>query len=135
MNESFVDFLKHVTSQKEASLMIAKDANELSEFKSLLINNYFKQANHISQLLAYADTPTKIFFVLSGELSKDVYDFIVQYPTGQIEIFDKDKAKWLITKPNYQDSSIIFILTKEDLDKIQQQGFQLLENAGITYQA
>lgn len=133
-NNGFNDFLCHTFSQKDTSLIIAEDDTELNNFQAILLKQGFRQVSGVYQLLTNITFPNKVFFILNENLAKDVYDFIVQYPTGQIEIFDKDRMNGKITRPSYEDVSVIFITTKENLGKIRKEGYNLLSNVGMTYQ-
>jgi hypothetical protein len=59
----------------------------------------------------------------------------VQYPTGQIEIYDTFNLKSQTVVPSYKEVSVIFLITKDVLKKAQEAGFTLLEKVGITYQS
>ncbi len=131
----FNDFLKFSNSQKEVSLMIAKDEEQLSEYRQKLDLSYYKQASELSHLLSNIDSPRKMYLVVKDELSKDLYDFILQYPTGQIEIFDKEKRKPVVAHPSYRDVSLVILLTKKTLDDAQRKDFSILENVGLAYQS
>lgn len=133
-NNGFSDFLDRTLSQKEISLIIVEDDGELNNFQDVLSKKGFRQAIGIYQLLTNITFPNKVFFRLNENLAKDVYDFVVQYPTGQIEIFDKDRMNGKITKPSYENVSVIFITTRKNLGKIQKEGYSLLSNVGMTYQ-
>lgn len=135
MANSFNDFIKFTSSQKEISLVIAKDETELSGFVKILEDEGFNQTLDALDLFKYIATPSKVFFVVKETLSKDMYDFMVQYPTGQVEIYDKFNLKSQTVIPIYKDVSIIFIITKETLKKTQELGFRILEQVGITYQS
>lgn len=135
MTNTFDDFLKFVNSQKEVSLAIAKDETELAQLASKLEEYKFRQAVDISDLFKQITQPSKSFFVAKESLSKDMYDFVVQYPTGQVEIYDKFNLKSQTVIPNYKDVTVILLITKEVLKKAQEAGFLLLEKVGITYQS
>ena len=64
-----------------------------------------------------------------------MYDFALQYPTGQIEIYDKFNLKSQTVTPSYKDVAVVFLITKDTLKKAQEAGFMLLEQVGITYQS
>lgn len=134
-NNSFVDFLKHTASQKEVSLVIAKDKTELRELKSTLDQQKFIQLVDHPDFFKYITTPSKIYFMAQSQLPKRVYDFIIQYPTGQIEIFDKEKMRSISMSPIYKDVAVLVLITKEALENTQKSGFQVLENVGLTYQS
>jgi hypothetical protein len=134
MANTFSDFIRFTSSQKEISLIIAKDEVELASFVKTLKDKDFKQTLEALDLFKYITTPSKVFFVIQKTLSKDMYDFMVQYPTGQVEIYDKFNLKSQTVIPIYKNVSVIFIITKETLKKIQESGFHILEQVGITYQ-
>lgn len=135
MANPFNNFLNFTSSQKEISLVIAKDKVELSNFVKKLKNEGFNQTPEALDLFKYITKPAKVFFVIQKILSKDIYDFMIQYPTGQIEIYNKSNLKSQTVIPIYKDVSIIFIITKETLKKTQEFGFRILEQVGITYQS
>jgi len=135
MNSKFTDFLRFTKSQKEVSLIIAKDDMELYNLQAQLDENSFRKVGRHDELLKRIQSASKNYFVINKHMPKEVYDFILQYPTGQVELFDKNKMKSESTNPVYKDVSMIFIVTKDTLSTIQKTGFQLLENAGITYQS
>lgn len=134
MTNTFDDFLKFVNSQKEVSLAIAKDETELAQLANKLEEHKFRQAVDTSDLFKQITQPSKSFFVAKENLSKDMYDFAVQYPTGQVEIYDKFNLKSQTVTPSYKDVAVVFLITKDTLKKVQETGFMLLEQVGITYQ-
>ena len=134
MANPFNNFIKFISSQKEISLVVAKDEVELSGFVKILEDEGFNQTFDTLDLFKFINTPSKVFFVIKETLSKDMYDFVVQYPTGQVEIYDKFNLKSQTVIPTYQGVSIIFIITKEALRKTQESGFHILEQVGMTYQ-
>jgi len=135
MQKSFTDFLKHAPSQKEVSLAITKDKTELQELVKSLEKDGFRQATDVLDLFKRIAKPSsKVFFVAKELLPKDVYDFMIQYPTGQIEIYDKFNLKSKLVTPVYDGVSVIFVMTKKSLRKSQELGYRILEQVGITYQ-
>lgn len=132
--KQFLDFLKLTKSQKEIALVIAKDDNELKLFHEILDGSDFRQVVDFPELLKRMTASSKLYFIVRNNLPKEMYDFIMQYPTGQIEIFDKNTMTSKTFTPLYKDTSVVFVLTKEVLRNIQEKGIQLLESAGIAYQ-
>ena len=114
--------------------MIAKNEEELKEFEELLDKHHYKKATYVSQLLLYIDSPSKIYFHINSNVPKELYDFVLQYPTGQVEIFDTKKMSSTTVAPIYNDVSIILLITKERLSQIQKGEFQILSIVGLTYQ-
>lgn len=135
MTNTLEDFLKYVISQKEVSLIIAKDEGELKRLTEKLEKAGFRQAVDTSDLFKQITKASKSFVAIKNSLSKDLYDFAVQYPTGQVEIYDKFNLKSQIVVPTYKDVSVVYVLTKTALKKTQKSGFRILELAGITYQS
>lgn len=135
MTNTFEDFLKYANHQKEVSLMIAKDDSELEHFVKKLNEADFRQAVDTSDLFKQITKASKTFVAVKDSLSKDLYDFAVQYPTGQIEIYDKFNLKSQTAVPAYKDVSVIYVLTKTAIKKTQESNFRILEIAGITYQS
>ena len=135
MTNTLDDFLKFALSQKDVSLAIAKDDSELTEIMTNLEEKGFRQAVDTSDLFKQITQPSKSFFVAKENLLKDMYDFVVQYPTGQVEIYDKFNLKSQTVVPIYKDVIVILLMTKEVLKKTQEAGFTLLEKVGITYQS
>jgi hypothetical protein len=135
MTNTFEDFLKYTKSQKEVSLVIAKDDNEFDSLLKKLGDAQFRQAVDTSDLFKHITKASKSFVAVKDNLSKDLYDFAVQYPTGQVEIYDKFNLKSQIITPVYNDVTVVYVLTKAALKKTQESGFRILEIAGITYQS
>jgi hypothetical protein len=134
-DNKFTNFLRFTNSQKEVSLIIAKDDVELSQLQVQLDENGFKKIGNYIGLLMHIQYPSKNYFVIHKYMPKEIYDLILQYPTGQVEIFDQYKMKSETAKPLYKDISMVLITTKDILSTIQKAGYQLLENVGITYQS
>jgi hypothetical protein len=135
MQKSFRDFLKYTPSRKEVSLVIAKDKTELRDLVKKLEKDDFRQAADVLDLFKHIVKPSsKVFFVTEESLPKDMYDFMIQYPTGQVEVYDKFNLKSKLVVPVYDKVSVIFVVTKKSLGKSQESGYRILEQVGITYQ-
>jgi|GEM_PF-618897 len=126
-------FLNLASSQKEVSLVIAKDGQELQEFQEVLGKSGLKKVEDIFALNNRIKNPHKSFLTLSKTFDKNIYDFLIQYPTGQVEIFDNQKMKTETLLPHYQGSTILFLTTAENLNQIQKKGFDFLSNIGLVY--
>jgi len=121
-NKEFIDFLKVAFGQKEVVLIMAKNIDELSDFSRIMNDEGFKRSDNILDIL---NSP-KMYLSVDENMNKDVYDFVVQYPTGQVEIFDNTAMK---------SSTLVFLVLKEDLGKIQEKGWNILSLCGPTYQS
>lgn len=127
---SISDFLSVAMGSKEVSLAIAKNEAELSQFKEIMGRQGFEQSKNVADLFKLQKT----YFVLGEDMDKDIYDFVVQYPTGQVEIFDKKLMRSETFLPDY-NKEIVLLVVKEDLNKLQAKGFDLLSCTGPAYQS
>ncbi len=134
MKNTFDDFLKFVDSQKEVCLAIANDEAELAELAGKLKEYTFQHIPNVFELLQHVSHPSKSFFIVQECLSKDVYDFVVQYPTGQVEVYDNMNHTSQTALPRYTGVAVVLLLTRATLTRTQAAGFMLLERVGITYQ-
>jgi hypothetical protein len=129
------EFLNFVKSQKEVGFIITENDKDLKEFeKELTLSSFIKNGN-IVELGESLKKSGKNFIVLKNEDLKSVYDFLIQYPTGQIEIFDSKLMKSEVIIPNYAKSTVVLLTTKKYLSKIEKEGYDLLSHAGLTCQS
>lgn len=130
-NHAIEEFLSAVEGAKEVGLVIAKNDEELLNFVEAMDSVGFKRSEDTAELLK----SPKTYFVADENLEKDVYDFIVQYPTGQVEIFDKKLMQSQTFSPDYKDSAIVLLVDKNNLNKIQEKGFDILSVTGLAFQS
>lgn len=135
MNTSFTDFLKHSVSQKEVSVAIAKDDQELNHFQEALHHAGFKKAYEVTEILKDIKENSQIYYFIDEKFSKALYDLIIQYPTGQVEIFDIHSMKSTVVTPSYNKSAIILLVTKDTLAYFQNKGYSILQHVGMAYQS
>lgn len=133
-NKKIKEYLDFSKSQKEVCLMIAENKKELGDFEKELILSGFVKNSNIIELGESLKKQDKNYLVLKSNESKNAYDFFVQYPTGQIEIFHSKSMKSSVIIPDYKKNSTIVLLTKSDLLKIKEEGYNLLSHVGLTYQ-
>lgn len=126
-SQPFNDFLE-IASGREVALAVAKDENELNEFIKSMNELGFKEADKVPDLLSHS----KSFIVTKEEAGKDIYDFLVQYPTGQVEVFDKDSMQSKTFSPDYKNKAVLLI-DKKILNKLSGEGLDLLSVAGPAY--
>ena len=130
-------FLSRTEAQKDISLVIAQNQKELNEFGLFLKNEGFQAAENIGILMSSLnDTskPAKLYVSPNKDNIKSFYDFLVQYPTGQVEIFDSQEMKSMVLQPNYDDSAVVFLVSQKDLADFQANNFSFLQYAGMTFQ-
>ena len=135
MTNDFSDFIKHTASQKEISLVIAKDDQEFRHFQETLDNAGFQKVHEVPEILKNMNENSKVYYCIEESFPKALYDLVIQYPTGQVEIFDVHSMKSTVVSPNYEKSSIILLVTKDNLSYFQSKGYSILEYVGIAYQS
>ncbi|HBW74126.1 MAG: hypothetical protein UX10_C0023G0008 [Candidatus Magasanikbacteria bacterium GW2011_GWA2_45_39] len=128
---SIEEFLSVILGGKEVGLVIAQNDAEISSFAKAMDRFDFKRSENIADLFK----SPKTYLVAGGNLDKNVYDFIVQYPTGQVEIFDKKLMQSQTLSPDYKNSAIVLLVDKDNLNKIQERGFDLLSSTGPAFQS
>ncbi len=128
------EFLKIASGQREVALIISRDDSELQEQQQVLKKNGFVKVDRTAELLKQIQQPTKLYFTVSGTINKNIYDFIAQFPTGQVEIFDNSQMKTSVFTPDYVNLSVAAVVTKKDLLALEAVGFSLRQHCGVAYQ-
>lgn len=129
------EFIEFSLGKKEVSLLIAADKKELKKFKKELLNQDFSEEKNIYDFVQSVKRKAKIFIEYTQDLKKDLYEFIIQYPSGQIYFFDTEKKESVFVTPNYQKNIILILITKNDLESLESSGFNILQNVGLTYKS
>jgi hypothetical protein len=128
-------FLNRASSQKEPVFVIAQNNQEAKEFQDIIEGAGFKQAKTVRDLMKKIKSVNRKFLLISqGDNLKDIYDFVVQYPTGQVEIYDKKSLTTEVLNPDYKNASFVFLITKEDIKNSKENGYDFMSFAGLTYQ-
>lgn len=135
---NFIDFLSQIKNAKEVSLVLAQDESEKYNLEKLLLENNFSKVIDVFDLMKKIEIGGECFFVLDLtadiKILKKYYDFVIQYPTRQIEIFDANKNISLVVSPNV-NSKVILLIDKEAIQNCQKQNFDFLSLVGLTYQS
>jgi len=127
---AFNNFLSAVQRSKDIGLILVKNESESADFEKIMLENGFKESKNITDLL----NSKKTFFTVRENFDKDIYDFMVQYPTSQVEIFNKKEMKSQFLNPDYANSAFIFIIDKKGLDGLRAEGFNIMPIVGPVYQ-
>jgi len=130
-NTPINEFLAIMTGSKEIGLVIARDDKELEDFSRSMDGEGFRQAEGVFDLLK----SLKTYLRIGEDMDKNVYDFVVQYPTGSVQIFNVEKMKNTLFSPDYENSAIVLLVDQDNLNKIQAKGFDLLSASGPTYKS
>ena len=123
-------FLPFTASQKSVSLVVANsDAAADAGVATLKAHGYrplIDPRELESAVLRYAR--------ISPENAKDMYDLAVQYGTGQITSHDEASNQNTWVNPHYGNTTLVFIVTKPDLEAIESSGLPLRTVTGLTTQ-
>ena len=132
--KSFNQFLNFSSFQKEVSLVVAKDEDELGLFFDLLLSENFVESKNMFELTESVLIPAKTVMLLENIPDNNLWSFLCQYPTGQIQVFNSEQMRSVIISPQYRELSVVFLITKKNLKKFISEGFNLLAFVGLTYQ-
>lgn len=127
---SLKEFLDTLAGSKEVGLVIAEDQKNLKNLSKLLDDAGFNRSIGITNVFE----SQKSYIIVDENIGKSIYDFAVQYPTGQVEIFD-DKDMWSkVFSPDYR-SGIVLLVAQGILNNLQTKGFDLLSAVGPAYRS
>lgn len=130
LNAGLSEFVRVASGGREAALILAQSESEIAEITRFLEGEGFKRADNLKDFFVLP----KLFYFTGDKLDKDIYDFVVQYPSGHVEIFDKEKMVSQTLSPDYGNKTIIIIMTKENFQKARSQGLDLIPAIGPSYQ-
>lgn len=131
MQKEIKKFLQLATSSKEASLIVADNDNEFEKLEQETSNFGFRKTQNIREIFNAVRNGEKTYFILRNEMGNNIYNILVQYPTGQINAYDgKDN---LVANPDYRTGAILVLITEENLDNIEKSGKSLLKLVGLTW--
>jgi len=130
-NPSLEEFLTIIAGSRDIGLIIAKDGDELNRFARFLQEMGFGLSKNMSDLFRHRKT----YFVVDESSAKDAYDFAVQYPTGQVEIFNKEQIRSEVFSPDYNNLNPVLLVARDCLNKLQANDFDLLSAVGPTFQS
>jgi len=132
MQEEIRKFLEMTNGSTELCLMIAQDEQELTSVEKEVSAAGFQKTKNIREIFNAIKNGTKIYFTLGEALGNNIYNILAQYPTGQVTANDGQKN--LVANPDYKNGSVLILITKENLEKIEQSEKSLLRIAGLTWQ-
>ncbi|MEK7202618.1 MAG: hypothetical protein AAB669_03790 [Patescibacteria group bacterium] len=134
---SFAEFINQSGFSKEVPLIIAEDERELHQFRQLLNKAGHDEQESVYHLIHAAHKGSKNYLVLDDHhpfTLKQAYDFVVQYPTGQIEVSDQVTMQKAIFSPKYEENHTLLLVTRRELAEIEKTGLTFLSRVGATYQ-
>ncbi|MDO8584089.1 MAG: hypothetical protein Q7R83_02830 [bacterium] len=130
MQTPFDVFLKACEGSKDVGLAIAGDRKERGDWTGALEASGYRPSKRVADLFRFSKT-----FFLLGRPNKDVYDFIVQYPTGQVEIFDVKAMRSRVLSPEYESRSVVLVTDESSLVLWKEKGFDIAGAVGPVYRS
>lgn len=135
MNKNkFEEFLKFSEGETQPILIIASDNEEQEKFADFLENNSYKKSDGYKDIMENINNFKKTFYILGGDIPKEVYDIVVQFPTGLIQIIGEDMQQ-IVANPEYMRVSFAILTTLGNLKLCEEKaGFLIRDKVGIAYQ-
>ena len=132
MQEEIQKFLKMTNGSTELCLMIAKDEQELATLEQEAASFGFQKSKNIREIFNSIKNGSKTYFTLGNTLGNNIYNILAQYSTGQVTAYDGQNN--LVANLDYKNVSVLILITKENLEKIEKSEKSLLRIAGLTWQ-
>lgn len=133
MEDTFEDFLLKTESQKEVSLVIVQEDQDIEEIIEVLEKFQYKNMVNLPSLLKEIERPSRVCVFLEKVFPRKLYDFISQYPTGNIEVYDNETSGSQVAFPLYDGVSIVVVAKQSALDYAKRLGYSVLEKVGLTF--
>ena len=134
-NKSFKQFIDDSNGQKELSLILAKSIDEYHDFTNNLDSQGFVGSDDVYAVLSHPDRDKKAYLVINDKSKKVLYDFAMQYPTGQINLLDPTDMKNMSFNPDYENHSLLLLTTTDYLKYIAKDNLDFLDITGIVYRS
>lgn len=129
---SFIEFMSRLASSRDVSLAIAPDVEAVAELADLAAASGFTRCVDAIELAAMINQPAcRLFIEVTAGLPKLLYDLIVQYPTGQVQL--SSPGSTINVTPGYQGAAVLVLATEAAASQAQGAGFRLLESVGLCW--
>lgn len=128
---SLEEFLSLIVGAKEPSLIIAHNGDEQEQLVIELEHTGFVVPKGIEDIVNHK----KSYVALTVPPSKNFYDVLAQYATGQVEVFDSSTMESHTFTPNYHQTALVVLTTKEILAQCANEGMDFRPFMGLTYQS
>jgi len=132
MQEEIQKFLKLTNGSQETCLIIAENDKDFLAIEKEVSNFGLKESQNIREIFNSIRDGKRTYFTLNDSIGNNIYNILTQYPTGQVTAYDGQNN--LVANPNYEKGSVLILITKENLEKIEQSEKSLLKIAGLTWQ-
>jgi len=127
--ETLDEFLIYAHGAREVSLIIANSADSFDALRHTLGEKGFCMLT--SPFEYDQEKCARTAYILTEEDEKDLYDFVLQYPTGQIDISNLERGN-IVTIPEYDSSTTLLLVTSAKIAASEERGFNFRELVGLT---
>ena len=132
---AFTKFLEQIISSREVSLAIAPDAESLAELVEFVSARGLTRCENAFDIVRTIQAQRYVVFItLTTDLPKLLYDFVVQYPTGMVQLSDPETLAQVVAHPSWENNAVLVLATKKAMEAAQTKGFLLLESVGMCWQ-
>lgn len=128
-------FIKDTKGQKELSLILAKSDEDFTRYQSILTEDGYVGSDDIYATLFHLEKHKNIYLVINNKSAKALYDFAMQYPTGQVNVLNPGNMENKSFNPDYKNHSLILLTTSTYLEHITKHNLDFLNIVGMVYRS
>ncbi len=131
------EFIHYLPGHKEVALVLSRDAVELADLAEALAIHGFSPTYSVQEWLTKSQEESTYLLadgVKEGE-AKDLYDLAVQYPTGQVQVWNPATSALVSVPLSYQGTPPVLLTTLQNLHTLEAQGFDLRSASGLAFQS
>lgn len=128
------DLIDHVQAQKESALILGTSVS-ISALENVVPNDFVKTELPL-EAMSLLEQGSSVYMVLNSPLSKDTYDFIVQYGdrAGMIQIMDKKTMEYRTVQFNPYEAHLLLLAEVADIKNIEEGGMAIRDKVGLVEQ-
>ncbi|MDD4290504.1 MAG: hypothetical protein PHH83_04550 [Patescibacteria group bacterium] len=131
IQESIKQFLGFFQKSHDAGLIIFDEQKDFQIIEKEILNSGFSFSKNFDDLVENIESSKKTYIFLKDELDNKLYEFISQYSTGQINIYDGYKN--IPINPNYERGGFLILINFNNLQQIEEKSYSLLSVCGLTW--
>ncbi len=129
--EHIADYIQKQSSQREAGLIIADEA-QAQHVEDRLRRHHYHEAASLDELVRQMGEDHPVYWHYSEGDFQLLYSFIAQYAGGMIELFEPH------TGVTHRASSVapgfVLVVSKERLEQLEAQGYAVRQRVGLAFQ-
>lgn len=123
MSITLREFIKIAEKAQEASIVVAKDSGEASEYVKLLENLGYFCVVDSQDIQKSLGNGKKAYGLISEKNADFYYNLAKDFGSGDIHLFDIKNQKKVWITPNRETSALILIIKQSDIEMLKQKGF------------